>query len=432
MRGPDIRPALALLAFLTPWLAAPAAWAYPLYGSDDTGIGRLEEARLGHEGVIKGKKKVPGMLLRNEQVDLRLLDHKDLELPAPDPAFSKQVVKLLGGNASRYSVSVLDLSDLDNILLAEHNGHEARNPGSVGKILVAMGFLQTLAKVYPDDIDKRLGVLRNAMITADEFIISDSHTVRMWNPETRKLTRRPLQVGDRGSVYTFLDWMISPSSNAAAATLQKHAMLLGHYGEAYPVSHEEGVRFFKETPKKDLTALYARVMKDPVLQNGLNFDELRQGSFFTRTGKKKVQGTGNSRATTHELLKWLLRMEQGRLVDEFSSRELKRLLYVTERRIRYASSPVLHDSAVYFKSGSWYACVPEEGFKCKKYHGNKRNLMNSVAIVESPANDRNLFYMVTLTSNVLRRNSAVDHQTFATRIQRLLEKRHRPADAASQ
>jgi len=424
-----MRPVISLAFALA--VVPAAAGAYPLYGSEDSGIGRLEEARLAHEGVIKGKKKLPGELLRIDQVDLRLIDRKDLELPAPDPAFTSEIVAMLGPDAPRYSVSVLDLSDPESIAYAEYNGHEGRNPGSVGKILVATGLFQTLADVYPDSIEKRLEVLRDTIITADEFIIQDSHTVRMWDPETRALTRRALQVGDRGSLYTFLDWMMSPSSNAAAATLQKHAMLLGHFGKAYPVPFDQGVMFFKVTPKPELTALFGRVMADPITRNGLDFDELRQGSFFTRTGKAKVTGTGNSIATTHALMNWLLRLEQGRIVDEFSSREIKRLLYVTERRIRYASSPVLHDSAVYFKSGSWYGCEPEPGFVCKKYAGNKRNLMNSVAIVESPAGAPRLYYMVALTSNVLRKNSAVDHQSLATRIQRLMEKRHKTT-AASQ
>ena len=101
------------------------------------------------------------------------------------------------------------------------------------------------------------------------------------------------------------------------------------------------------------------------------------------------------------------------------------MLYMTERRIRYASAPALRDSAVYFKSGSLYACEPEPDFKCGKYRGNKRNLMNSIAIVESPAKERKLYYLVSLTSNVLRKNSAVDHQTLATRIHRLIEKAHK-------
>jgi len=151
---------------------------------------------------------------------------------------------------------------------------------------------------------------------------------------------------------------------------------------------------------------------------------LRQGSFFTREGKHKVNGGGNSYGTARELMKYVLRMEQGRLVDEFSSRLIKRLLYMTERRIRYASSPALKDSAVYFKSGSLYSCKEEEGFKCGPYMGNVRNYMNSVAIVETPAGENHLFYISTLISNVLRKNSAVDHQTMGTRIHRLIEKAH--------
>ena len=57
--------------------------------------------------------------------------------------------------------------------------------------------------------------------------------------------------------------------------------------------------------------------------------------------------------------------------------------------------------------------------------------MNSVAIVEWPAGKPKLFYLVAVTSNVLRKNSAVEHQTLATRLQRLIEARHSgPAGSA--
>ncbi len=151
---------------------------------------------------------------------------------------------------------------------------------------------------------------------------------------------------------------------------------------------------------------------------------MRQGSFFTREGKRQVNGGGNSYATANQLLELLIKMEQGLLVDEFSSRQLKRLLYMTERRIRYASAPALANSAVYFKSGSLYKCKKEEGFKCGAYKGNVRNYMNSVAIVESPPEEGSLYYMVIVISNVLRQNSAVDHQTMGTRIHRLMQKEH--------
>ncbi|MBS1135758.1 MAG: hypothetical protein H6R02_2899 [Burkholderiaceae bacterium] len=46
--------------------------------------------------------------------------------------------------------------------------------------------------------------------------------------------------------------------------------------------------------------------------------------------------------------------------------------------------------------------------------------MNSIAIVEYPAGDRKIHYMVTLISNVLRKNSAAEHQALAGRIQQLI------------
>lgn len=424
----------AILFGVSCLLALPAG-SYPLDGYDETNIGRLEAASRIQNGQLKGKKQPDGALLSREQVDLRLLDRPDLTLPEPDKKFSQQIKSLLGSNASRYGISVLDLSDLNNIRYAEHNGNQVQNPGSVGKLLVALGIFQALADIYPDNIEARWRVLRETNIIADEFIISDSHTVRMWDRENEKLIRRPLKVGDTGTLLEYMDWMISPSSNAAAATLTKHAMLLKQFGPQYPITPEIADSYFKETERKMLTSTLAAAIEEPVERNGMDLTQMRQGSFFTRTGKRKVQGT-TSYATPRELMKFVLLMEQGKLVDDFSSRELKRLMYVTERRIRYASAPALRDAAVYFKSGSLYKCEPEPDFVCKKYHGNVRNFMNSVAIVESPAATGDLFYVVTLMSNVLRRNSAVDHQTFATRTHRLIQSFHAPrlkreAEAAS-
>jgi hypothetical protein len=56
--------------------------------------------------------------------------------------------------------------------------------------------------------------------------------------------------------------------------------------------------------------------------------------------------------------------------------------------------------------------------------------MNSVAIVEHPAGERRLYYMVTIVSNVLRKNSGTVHMELATRIQRLVESLH-PAASPS-
>lgn len=413
-----------LILLLTVLLLLPlSATPYPLYGSDELQLRRLEAARLAQEGHIKGRKRLPGELLSREQVDLRLLQHQDLQIPPMDEGFTQQIVALLGDQAKDYSISVLDLTDPGQPLYAEHQGRKPRSPGSVGKLAAALGLFQALADVYPGDPQRRLEFLRNTWITADDFIVHDHHKVRLWKPENQTLSIRPLRIGDRGNLWDFLDWMLSASSNAAAATVMQQAMLLRHFQQDYPVTPEASQSFFDNTPRKELAKLLTETFLEPLSRNGIDRSQFRQGSFFTRTGKQKVPGT-NSYASTRELMNFLLLMEQGKLVDEFSSRELKRLLYVTEHRIRYASAPALKHAAVYFKSGSLYSCRPEADFVCRKYLGNKKNLMNSVAIVEEPAGEAKLYYLVTLTSNVLRKNSAVDHQTLAMRIHRLLQKRH--------
>lgn len=398
--------------------------AYPLDGYEETGIRRVEGFRLMTLGEIKGRKQPPGARLNTGQVDLRLLDYQDMLLPQADPGFSAKIKALLGSEASRYGISVLDLSDKDNPRYAEYRGDYKQNVGSVGKMVGALGYFQALADAWPDDLQKRQAILKNSIITADHFSHTDHHKIKLFDLEKKKLVRRPVKDGDQGSVWEYLDWMLSVSSNAAAAMVMRDAMLLRHYGKDYPPSEEAIQEFFKQTPRKELTALFKETFWQPVTRNGLDIEQLRQGSFFTATGKKLVAGGGNSYGTSRSLMKFVLLMEQGKLVDEWSSRQFKRLLYMTERRIRYASAPALKDSAVYFKSGSWYKCAAEEGFKCGKYMGNVRNYMNSVAIVESPAGENRLHYVVTLISNVLRKNSAVAHQTLATRIHRLLEKQH--------
>ncbi len=403
-------------------LRAPVR-AYPLDGYERTGIPRLLYQRKVQEGELQGRKRPgAGELMPLSMVRLKLLDHRELELPPVDPAFTAQVRKLLGPEADRYGISLLDLSDLTAPRYAEWRGKQLQNPGSVGKLVVALALFQGLADAFPDVADRER-VLRDTMIVADDFSVYDHHTVPFFDPVSGKYQRHPLQIGDMASLWTYLDWMTSPSSNSAAAMLQKQLILLAHFQAAYPPSAEEEKRFFEETPKAEISAIFERAIQDPVRRNGLDLKALRQGSFFTHRGKRLVPGT-SSYATPRELTRYLLRMEQGRLVDEFSSLEIKRLMYVTERRIRYASSGALRPSAVYFKSGSLYSCMKEEGFVCKKYHGNKRNYMNSVAVVETPAGQDRLFYIVSVLSNVLRKNSARDHRDLARAVHARLLRDH--------
>jgi hypothetical protein len=414
-------PALVLVLSLV--LGVTPAGSYPLDGYAETGLTRLEHQRLVQEGKLAGSKRPAGELLPLSRVDLRLTRHSRFKVPPSDPALTAQLKRLLGPEADRYGVALLDLSDLDKPVYADWNGDVKQNPGSVGKIVVALATFQALADAHPNDIEARKRVLREAIITADVYSVYDHHTVRFFNLATRGLTRRPIQKGDRASLWTYLDWMMSPSSNSAAGMLQKHLILLKHFGKRYPVSPAEEAAFFENTPRKERSRIFLEAITEPVTRNGLDVDALRQGSFFTHEGKKRIDGT-SSYATPRELLRYMLKLEQGKLVDEWSSREIKRLLYITERRIRYGSSGALRDSAVYFKSGSLYSCQPEPGFQCRKYHGNKRNYMNSIAIIETPAGQDRLYYMVAVLSNVLRKNSAQDHRDLARAVHGLLLSRH--------
>ena len=400
--------------------------AYPLDGEPYTGIARIEGYRLAQEGKVRGTQQPSGAKLPLDQVDLRLVGSA-ITVPPPDPEFSQDVADLLGTDDVYYSVAVLDLTDPARPVYAEHRADARFNPGSVGKLVVATALFQLLADLYPNDIAARERVLREAQVKADGFIVYDSHDVPFW--DGKRLSYRPLRQGDTASLWTYLDWMLSASSNAAGSMVMREMMLLAHFGRAYPVSEAKIADFFRTTPKSKLSALLGQTMQNGLERNGLDPQGLQQGGFFTHAGKTKVPGRA-SWATPRELVRWLLKLEQGWIVDVWSSREIKRLLYVTQRRIRYASSHALNDAAVYFKSGSLYRCRPEKGFFCGKYMGNVENLLNSAAIVEQPAGERRLHYMVVVSSNVLRKNSAVAHQTLGTRLQRLLEQRH-AADGSS-
>jgi len=408
------RVALALAA-----LPALQAAAYPLDGYAATGIRRVEGSRLADAGVVADVRQPPGAHLKRAEVDLRLLG-QSFDLPPADAAFTRQLQGLLTGSMNDYGLAVLDLSDPARPRYAEHRADARQNVGSVGKLLVVLALMQALADAYPDDLEARARVLKTTVVTADAFSQRDSHTVRIFDVPTRKLQRRSIQVGDRATLYEWLDWMLSPSSNAAAGMVMREAMLLRHFGRAYPPSEAEIRGFFADTPKAELMARYEATFVEPIRRNGLDPAQFRQGSWFTAEGKQRVPGAGDSYGTARELMRYLLRMEQGRLVDPFSSREIKRLIYVTERRIRYASSPALTEAAVYFKSGSLFECAPEAGFVCKPYAGNVKNYMNSATIVESPAQGRRVYYMSTLVTNILKKNSAAEHQALATRIQQLL------------
>ncbi len=400
-----------------------AGFAYPLDGYEATGINRLEGYRLALEGEVAGKRIFAGAILPTKKIDLYLKDAPHFKIPRPDPGLSRTLRGFLGSDLHGYGVTLPDLTDIDNPRYAEVNAGKMVNPGSVGKLLVLLGIFHTLADIYPDDVPARIRVLKNTLITADQFIRTDSHTVPIWKPGDRRITKRPIRQGDRANLYTFMDWMASNSSNAAASMVMKQLVLLQRYRRDYPRPEEEMNTFLATAKKGLLRDMLVKGLQEPVLRNGLDLKYLRQGSLFTRQGKRMIPGT-SSHANSRELMRYLVLMEQGKLVDPWSSLEIKKMIYLTDTRIRYASSPALRHSAVYFKSGSLYKCRPEPGFVCRKYHGNVRNMMNSTAIVASQDREPPLYYMAVITSNVLYRNSAKVHQSLATRIHRLIDQHH--------
>ena len=57
--------------------------------------------------------------------------------------------------------------------------------------------------------------------------------------------------------------------------------------------------------------------------------------------------------------------------------------------------------------------------------------MNSIAIVESPVGQDRLYYMASVLSNVLRKNSAQDHRDLARAVQGMLLADHPPKPLAA-
>ncbi|MDX2151824.1 MAG: hypothetical protein SFV54_13880 [Bryobacteraceae bacterium] len=391
-------------AFVALALALPGVvFSYPLDGGGRTGIRRLEGYRL-------HLKLPPGALLNVADVRLRLKGVPfDIDGSVrKDDALQAGLERIFAARNPSYSVALLDITDPSKPRYAALRETDKRIPGSVGKLLVATGLFDALRRRFPDDTGAaRERYLRETVLTADRFVYTDGKTVPTFEPGATRVVNKRVEAGDRYNLYEWLDHMLSQSSNAAGSFVWKEAMLLGAGG---------GSDLLGKTPKAELSRLALETLEAPLRAAGLDTGSLRLGTFFTRNASAAIPGTG-SYANPRELLRWLVRLEQGRLVDEWSSLELKRLMYFSRPRYRYASSPALAKAAVYFKSGSLFECVPEPGFSCGQYKGNKTNLMHSVAIVESGSK----VYLVAMMSNVLKLNSAVEHQTIATEIERLIQ-----------
>jgi hypothetical protein len=402
--------------------AAATAYGYPLDGAARTGIRRLVGYRLQQEGTLQGPKLPPGALLSSNAIVLRLRgvnDGFDLGEKSPhDPYLQAGLEKIFAARDPSYAAALLDISDPQRPLYASLRADRKMIPGSVGKLLVAAGLFDALARTYPASVEAREKLLRETIVPADSFIFRDSKTVPVYGEGGAGMRHRRLALGDKFNLWEWLDHMLSVSSNAAGSMVWKQALLLRRFGARYPLPLAEEAAFLRGVPKPELSKLALETLEAPLTAAGLDTARLRLGTMFTSNASAAIPGTA-SYASPNELLRWLVKLEQGKLVDAWSSLELKKLLYFVRPRYRYASSPALRRAAVFFKSGSLFECTPEPGFTCAAYQGNKRNLMHSVAVVES---ERKV-YLVAIMSNVLRVNSAVEHHAIAGEIERLIQAR---------
>lgn len=396
--------------------------AYPIDGYAITKIRRLVRLQMVVDGKIKDTPPIKGAMKSINEIELNLIGPKGDSLaviPAADPMLQKEFNRLFPNKDESYSAAILDVTPGKNIRYAERQSNRTFSPGSVGKLAIVAGLFAELKLLYPESFEQRQNLLRTRFVRAGRWAIPNIHTIPIFDPETNIFLKRTVEENDVFSLYEWADHMISVSSNAAASVVWKELMLMRKFGKAYPPTEEQEKEFFSKTSKSELKEIAMSVVNDPLRNTGIKKEEWQLGSFFTREGKNFVPGEGGSLATPLALMKYLIALERGVLVDKESSLEIKRILYSTDRRIRYASSRALTNAAVYFKSGSLYKCRPEEGFECKKYMGNVENYMNSVIIVEHPDG---VTYIVTLMSNVLRKNSNIDHSNMASEIDKIIRK----------
>ena len=397
---------------------------YPVDGYERTGIKRLKRLELIKSGELKDAATLPVGAMKNwNEIELNLVTRKEDSTGGffvVDEAFQKEISGLFRGLDRSYSLTILDISDPYNTRYAQRNELLGYQPGSVGKLAVLIALFDQLEKIYPESFEKRLELLRSKSVKAGVWGLTDEHTIPIYNIEKKSLVKRQVIASDVFTLFEWADHMLSVSNNGAASIVWREALLMAAFGEAYPeLTEEQAMAYFKETPRKELTDLSNDVVNLPLRQLGITHDEWRLGSFFTKGANTYVGDKGGSIGTPQGLMKFLVQLEQGNIIDEASSLEMKRLMYMTDRRIRYAQSPVLKEAAVYFKSGSLYKCDRSKGEACGKYMGNVTNFMNSVIIVEHPDN---CTYMVVLMTNVLRKNSASDHLYLASSIDKIIKK----------
>lgn len=390
---------------------------YPIDGYQRSGISRLLYIQKLQADSVPYNRIPEGAYLSMDEIRLNLLSRSEAdldELLEEDPEFSRDLAPLFPGKG--YSATVMDITNPDSLRYAEFRENIGYQPGSVGKLAVLIALFDQLAKLCPEDFEQRVHILRNRRVKSGIWGTGDHHTVPIYNEKTGEQQRRVVVASDEFSLYEWVDHMVSVSNNGAASVVYREALLMAGLGKDYlDLTEEEAEQFFTDTPRDSLTNLANEIVNQPLRDMGISSDEWRLGGFFTNGPSKYVSRKGGSIGTPVGLMKFMVKMEQGQAIDEASSLEMKRIMYLTDRRIRYAASPRLKPAAVYFKSGSFYKCDREKDPNCGEYAGNVFNYMNSVILVEHPDGTK---YIVCLMTNVLGKNSAGEHMYLANAIDR--------------
>ena len=397
---------------------------YPIDGYERTGIKRLYQLRQMQIDSVPYNRIPFGAYKSLNEIKLnltkRLEDSVNLLL-VEDDAFARNIKRLVPSGA--YSLSVMDMTNPNDLKYAAHRENVGYQPGSVGKLAVLNAVFTQMAKVCPNSFDDRIMYLKDIKVSSRYWGTGDHHTVPIYDIERDKLIKRIVQADDTFSLFEWLDHMVSVSNNGAASVMYREAMLMAAFGPDYVnLTEEQGETYFKETSRDSLTNLAHTVVNKPLRKLGITEDEWRLGGMFTRPAGKYVGRKGGSIGTPKGLMKFLVKLEQGQVVDAQSSLEMKRLMYATDRRIRYAKSNRLDSAAVYFKSGSYYKCDRKKDPNCRDYAGNVFNYMNSVITVEHPNGTK---YIVCLMTNVLNKNSAGAHMYLASKLDDLITKNNK-------
>lgn len=399
-----------------------AADAYPIDGYAYTGIDRLAYQYKVYKDSLLDSKLKDGAFLMIEDIKLSLLG-KSFSWPKEDDSMQSSINGIFNRLEPEYSLSIMDITDPKNIAYASRKDNVGYQPGSVGKLAIAVAIFNELERIYGDNWDMIRAVLYTKTVKCGTWGVPNHHTVPFYDVENDKYSNRHINEKDEFTLYEWLDHMCSKSSNAAASILMREAILMHTLDVYYDcASYEEMDAVFENTNKNILSDLSEEIMNCPLREIGIEEEEWRLGGFFTRGAERYVPRQGGSIGSTRGMMKYMFALEQGKIVNERSSLELKRLMYLTDKRIRYAGSKSIAKDAVYFKSGSLYSFKDEAGFIKKKYAGNKFNYMNSIAIIEKQDSNQRK-YMVALMSNVLRKNSVNEHYGLAAQMDIMIAQR---------